>query len=232
MRKRAALVRRQCSPLTPPAAAAGCPQQTVARRSAGRSSPATLGGFSLTTEAATPFNMRSKTEHYSQPDAIARSFSQLGDAARKPAQSRTQIAIRARNCPNAVANILQLLASQKVRVVASHSCEHRGDVGILLVVENGERAKRVLDQERYEYHAMPILLMTSTNETVRLHLDLLDAGIEVLYSYRCVSTEGKPFLAVRTTNDAQALRVLNATAEKTMSKQDRMIDRQRLRMRR
>ncbi len=130
------------------------------------------------------------------------------------ARKEVELAVRVGNKPGALGEVLTIIASQDINILAYCSYSDRDDAIILLVTENALGAKLALEAAGFRSKANSVLVVGASDQVgaaAQLGAHLGMAGIDILYSYASSAGSDRFFAVFKTINDEQAIRVLEAS---------------------
>ncbi len=116
------------------------------------------------------------------------------------AKKTFEIQVQMQHRPGAVAEVLELLAREKINVLAFCGYGHPGKDGevgeahVYLVVDNAARAKTVLKKAKYPYKLNPVVTVTTGSgrgAAAKIARAIADAGVNLEYAYASTSGSGK-----------------------------------------
>ena len=149
-----------------------------------------------------------------QSDRLHIRFFVVGGDAVPKARKEVELAVRVGNKPGALGEVLGIVASRGINVLAYCSYSDREDAIILLVTEDALSAKLALEAAGFKCKANSVVVVGAPDQVgaaAQLGAHLGWAGIDILYSYASSAGSEQFFAVFKTMNDEQAIRVLEAS---------------------
>lgn len=125
-----------------------------------------------------------------------------------------ELTVRLTTSASSMSEVLQRIADQGCNVLAYCSYWDRDASVIQMVVDDPQRAKQAIDAVGLPCRVNPVILVRETDSVgaaARLGSTLQRAGVEILYSYASSSGAREFWAVFKTSNDAEALRLLDGT---------------------
>jgi hypothetical protein len=131
------------------------------------------------------------------------------------ASRKIQITTRPDDFADPTEDPLQVLATHGVEVFGSRVCSYQSKQVMLIVVEDGPRAR--LELEAAGFHCQnitPVVLVPLAGLLAKFELmsQLTKAGVAILYSYTFLPGAREPYLVLKTVDDDHALRIIESCA--------------------
>ena len=122
-----------------------------------------------------------------------------------------ELAVRIGDGQGGFGEILEVVATSGVNVLAYCSYRDQLDSYVLLVVDDSQKAKRALEGTGFDCKANSVVVVNASDQVgaaarIGAHLDR--AGVGILYSYASAIAGGEFFAVFKTSNDEMALAAL------------------------
>ena len=128
-----------------------------------------------------------------------------------------EFTIRLEDRPGTLGKLCQALADENINILAFQQFPHeKGQGSVRLVVDNPDKTRASLDQQRHDYtetEVAKVLLANRPGELARVGSRLGEADININYGYSgAESGANASFLILGVADAAKALKILEKTA--------------------
>ncbi|HTS16391.1 MAG TPA: hypothetical protein VMP11_02350 [Verrucomicrobiae bacterium] len=127
------------------------------------------------------------------------------------ARKEVEIAVRVGNTPAAIQDVLSVLKTHGLEVLAYCTYTEQNDLMILLVTNDALRTKNALQSSGLSCRANSVVVVGAPRELgsaaiIGAHLG--SAGVEILYSYASRLGGGQSIAVFKTSDDERAIQAL------------------------
>jgi hypothetical protein len=127
------------------------------------------------------------------------------------ARKEVEIGVRVRNTPAALQDVLSMLASNGLEVLAHCTYTEQDDLMILLVTNDALTTKDALQSFGLSCKANSVVVVGAPHElgsTAIIGAHLGSSGVEILYSYASWLGGGQSIAVFKTSDDERAIQAL------------------------
>src|SRR5262245_47840284 len=127
------------------------------------------------------------------------------------ARKEAEITVRVKNGPGHLEEFFQSLTDKGIGVLAHVTYPSQAWTLVLLITDNPDRTRRVLEEKGFEYGCDSIVLVDVPGRScfvAQAGMQLRSAGIGILYSYVSDSLADRFVAVFKTTDDRGAIRIL------------------------
>jgi hypothetical protein len=132
---------------------------------------------------------------------------------KSPIEERTEITLHVPNELDLLARLFGVLATQQRSVCGWCFYSDRERATVIVIAANDNRAARSLKAAGFECNSSPVIILPHQLRRLsitQLSAELRTAGVNVLDVHACCSPQEGPLLVLKTNDNGQAIRVLEA----------------------